>query len=96
MVVRRPDGSLDVRSAPGIDEAMLTEVADATGGRYFRARDSEGLRAVYEEIDALERTELQAPTWTSWSDDGPRLAGWAAVLLFSGLALGATVLRTAP
>ena len=96
MVMRRPDGSLDVRTAPGIDEAMLTEVADATGGRYFRARDSEGLRAVYEEIDALERTEIQAPTWTSWSDDGPVLAGWAAVLLFSGMALGATVLRTAP
>ena len=96
MVTRRPDGSLDVRRAPGIDEEMLTKVADATGGRYFRARDSAGLRAVYEEIDALERTEIQAPTWTSWSDDGPLLAGWAAMLLFSGLALGATVLRTAP
>ena len=82
MVTRRPDGSLDVRRAPGIDEEMLTQVADATGGRYFRARDSEGLRAVYEEIDALERTEIQAPTWTSWSDDGPlprRLGGDAPV-----------------
>ena len=96
MVMRRPDGSFDVRMAPGIDEAMLRKVAEATGGRYFRARDAEGLRAVYEEIDALERTEIRAPRWTSWSDDGPRLAAVAAVLLFSAIALGATVFRTAP
>lgn len=93
---RRPDGSVDIVRAPGIDEETLRKVADATGGRYFRARDREGLAAVYEEIDALERTEIRAPTWTSWSDDGPRFAGWAAVLLFSAAALRSTVLRTAP
>lgn len=96
MVMRGPDGSLQVRMAPGIDEEMLRRVADATGGRYFRARDTDGLRAVYEEIDALERTELTAPAWTSWSDDGPRLAGWAAVLLFFAVTLRSTALRTAP
>jgi len=96
MVTRGPDGSLQVRMAPGIDEEMLRRVADATGGRYFRARDTDGLRAVYEEIDALERTELTAPAWTSWSDDGPRLAGWAAVLLFFAVTLRSTALRTAP
>ncbi len=93
---RRPDGSLDVRQAPGIDEETLRRVAEATGGRTFRARDREGLAAVYAEIDALERTEIEAPTWTSWSDDGPRLAGWASVLLFGAVALRSTVLRSTP
>ncbi len=96
LVMPGPDGSLRVRRAPGIDEAMLRKVADATGGRYFRARDTEGLHAVYDEIDALERTEIRTPTWTSWSDDGPRLAGFAAVLLFCAIALRATAFRTAP
>jgi Ca-activated chloride channel homolog len=39
-----------------IDEEMLREIADETGGAYFRATDGEGLRAVYRAIDQLERT----------------------------------------
>jgi Ca-activated chloride channel homolog len=39
-----------------IDDALLTEVAVATGGRYFRARDAAGLQRVTREIDRLERT----------------------------------------
>ena len=96
MVTRGPDGSLQVRMAPGIDEEMLQRVADATGGRYFRARDTDGLLAAYDEIDSLERAEIRAPTWTSWSDHGPLLAGWAALLLFGGIALRSTAFRTAP
>ena len=96
MVTRGPDGSLQVQMAPGIDEDTLRSVAEATGGRYFRARDTGGLRAVYDEIDSLERTEIVAPAWTSWADDGPRLSGWAAVLLFLGMALRSTAFRTAP
>ncbi|TVQ15743.1 MAG: VWA domain-containing protein [Balneolaceae bacterium] len=42
-----------------IDEPMLTEMAEMTGGRYFRARDTDGLRRVYSEIDELERTEIE-------------------------------------
>lgn len=42
-----------------IDEPMLTEMAEMTGGTYFRALDTEGLRNVYTEIDNLERTEIE-------------------------------------
>ena len=38
-----------------IDERTLTEIAAMTGGQYFRAQDTEGLRQVYEEIDEMER-----------------------------------------
>lgn len=37
-----------------IDEHTLTEVAEATGGRYFRATDPESLRRIYETIDEME------------------------------------------
>ena len=33
---------------------MLTDIAEATGGRYFRARDTQELRGIYEALDALE------------------------------------------
>lgn len=43
-----------------IDDALLTEVAKATGGRYFRAKDAAGLDRVTKEIDRLERTPTLA------------------------------------
>lgn len=41
-----------------IDEPLLTEVATSTGGRYFRATDSESLRHVFGEINRLEKTPV--------------------------------------
>ena len=43
-----------------IDDALLTEVARATGGRYFRAKDAVALERVTREIDRLERTPVLA------------------------------------
>ena len=43
-----------------IDDALLTEVARTTGGRYFRAKDAAGLERVTREIDRLERTPTVA------------------------------------
>ena len=40
-----------------IDEPLLTEIAEGTGGRYFRATDGEALSRIFSQIDALERSE---------------------------------------
>jgi len=42
-----------------IDEALLEEIAEATGGKFFRATDNEKLEAIYEEINKLEKTEIE-------------------------------------
>jgi Ca-activated chloride channel family protein len=42
-----------------IDEPMLTAIAEKTGGKYFRARDTNALRAIYNEINALERSDVE-------------------------------------
>lgn len=42
-----------------IDEALLKEIAKATGGRYFRATDNESLEEIYDEINKLEKTEVE-------------------------------------
>lgn len=42
-----------------IDEDMLTDIAEKTGGRYFRARDTEALANIYASIDELETSELE-------------------------------------
>ena len=58
--VRDPlSGRTALRAVPvEVDEATLEDVAERTGGRYFRATDAEGLERVYAEIDRLERTRI--------------------------------------
>ncbi|MBU3659876.1 MAG: VWA domain-containing protein [Flavobacteriales bacterium] len=41
-----------------IDEVTLNEIADVTGGKYFRATDKKSLAAIYEEIDRLEKSKM--------------------------------------
>jgi Ca-activated chloride channel family protein len=42
-----------------IDEALLKEIANATGGIYFRATDNRKLEEIYAEINKLEKTEVE-------------------------------------
>jgi len=43
-----------------IDEETLRQIAQRTGGAYYRATDTAGLRSIYDEIDRLEKTEVEA------------------------------------
>lgn len=45
-----------------IDEDLLTEVADITGGAYFRATDTSALEKIYQQIDQLEKTQAESRT----------------------------------
>lgn len=49
-----------------IDEALLTEIADGSGGRYFRARDAVALQRIFEQIDQLERSPVEARTFVRY------------------------------
>jgi Ca-activated chloride channel homolog len=51
-----------------IDDALLTEIAQRTGGRYFRARDAEALTRITEEIDRLERTPVRTRVYTRYAE----------------------------
>lgn len=42
-----------------IDEDLLKEIAEVTGGKYFRATDNESLEEIYDEINKLEKTEIE-------------------------------------
>lgn len=50
-------GGIIIQNQP-LDEALLRKIADETGGKYFRATDTEGLLKAYEEISQLEATEV--------------------------------------
>lgn len=79
-----------------IDEDTLRTIAETTGGRYFRATDTESLRLVYQEIDQLETTEQEGLQYLEYHELYVWLA-LAALLLLSGEAvLAQTWLRTLP
>ncbi|RMF19521.1 MAG: VWA domain-containing protein [Candidatus Dadabacteria bacterium] len=64
-----------------LDEATLTKVAETTGGRYFNARNIEQLRAVYRDIDQLERTTVKARRVVLYEDRYPPLLQAGLLLL---------------
>lgn len=79
-----------------IDEATLRQVADGTGGRYYRATDNESLAAIYAEIDELERTEIEVENFTTFEERFPLVLMVALALLVLELILRQTVLRRLP
>lgn len=56
-------GSRQVNPSSDMDEAALQEIADSTGGRYFRARDPQELAGIYQLLDELEPIEQEAATY---------------------------------
>jgi Ca-activated chloride channel family protein len=79
-----------------IDEATLREIAELTGGRYFRATDNESLAAIYAEIDELERTEIEVENFTQYGEEFPVPLALGFLLLVAELGLSGTVLRRLP
>jgi Ca-activated chloride channel family protein len=79
-----------------IDEALLAEIAQMTGGKYFRATTAEGLEEIYREIDRLEKTEMDIKVMRRYSEEF-RFFLWLGLgLLFFELLLRFTLLRTIP
>jgi Ca-activated chloride channel homolog len=62
---RNRDGSLVMTE---IDEPALKEIAEITGGAYFRATNAEALADIYKRIDELERTEIKTVQYTRYHE----------------------------
>lgn len=56
-------GARAINPSAELDEAVLTQIAESTGGRYFRARDVNDLVEIYEELDRLETIEQDEQTY---------------------------------
>jgi Ca-activated chloride channel family protein len=51
-----------------LDEQALVNIADATGGKYFRAQNSESLKAIYDQIDRMEKTVITTKVYASFDE----------------------------
>ena len=93
--VQLPSGSVGLRRAfVEIDEETLREIAERTQARYFRADDAEALGEVIEEIDRLERSEINEVRYLEYE---PHYAvfviGAIAFMLASSLLSGSWLRR---
>lgn len=96
-IQRRSDGRYIFGMARvEIDEELLTEIADLTGGRYYRATTAESLEAIYAQIDMLEKTEIEVNTFKRYSEEFRRFLIWGFGFLLLEIILRLTLLRTLP
>jgi Ca-activated chloride channel family protein len=79
-----------------IDEELMTEIAQSTGGRYFRARDAEALARVFRQIDELETTPIRVTRFARYEEQTRPLVALGLLLLAVELAVGATVAVRVP
>ena len=82
--------------AVDVDEETLQKIADATGGKYYRADNAEKFQKIYAEIDKLEKTEAVINKYTEFKELFPWLASGGLALLLIEIGLGQTVLRRLP
>ncbi len=89
-------GTRYVKQEVKIDEDVLRTIASETGGRYFRATDTDVLRRIFDEIGDMEKTKITSDEYVNYSD----LFQWflfpAAALLLLETLLAALIVRRVP
>ena len=79
-----------------IDETALTQIAKVTGGKYFRATDTASLKAIYAQIDKLEKTPFKQPEYKQFDEIFAVFLFWAIVFFALEQLLMNTVLLKIP
>lgn len=79
-----------------IDEELLRNIASQTGGRYFRAEDNDALKAIYDEIDQLEKSEVQITEYTHYEELFLRWLIYGLLLLAAEIFVRYVVLNRIP
>jgi len=79
-----------------LDEGALQNIATETGGKFFRAKDPKALDEIYQQIDKLEKTEVKAQIYTTYSELFFYFVVLAALFLMAEIVLSNTLFRRIP
>jgi Ca-activated chloride channel homolog len=66
--IQTSSGVIMQREKVSIDEKLLTQIANETGGKYFRATNNESLGSIYKDIDRLEKSKFEVTTFTHYTE----------------------------
>lgn len=94
MPVNTPFGQITQNTRVNIDEDLLTEMADITGGQYFRATNKSSLRDIYQKIDKMEKNKIIDNTYKKEPPVHPdRFLMAGLILLFLGFIAEQIILK---
>jgi Ca-activated chloride channel family protein len=79
-----------------IDEKTLKEIAERTGGQFFRARSGEELEQIYESIDSLEKTEIEIESHVQYKELFQYFAYFGLLFLVLEMVLANSYFRKLP
>lgn len=79
-----------------IDEKLLGQIADMTGGKYFRATNKKSLEEIYKEIDKLEKSKIDVTEFRKKKEEFMPFALGALLLLVMDFCISSTLLRRFP
>ncbi|MFN0275084.1 MAG: vWA domain-containing protein [Chitinophagales bacterium] len=88
----REAGYLDPSEA--FDEPTMQEIANITGGKYFRASSKEGLSEIYKEIDAIEKQKVDVSITKRYDEKFYPFAFAAIIFLLLEIILSQTIFRS--
>ena len=91
-----PFGQKMLMQRVAIDEESLKKIAKQTGGRYFRATDSDSLKQIYAQIDSLEKSEVKWIDHSEYRELFPLFLIPALLLVLTEMVLTQTRLRRVP
>jgi Ca-activated chloride channel family protein len=94
--VQTPFGTQYQNVPVEIDEKLLQQIADQTGGKYYRATDNKKLKAIYDEIDRLEKTKIEVTQFRRHKEEYYTAAMFAGIFLLLELIFGQTIFRKIP
>ncbi len=79
-----------------LNEESLQEIADITGGMFFRAQDSKALQEIYSKINEMEKSDIETKSYTTYTE---KFFTWllaGCILIFIEILLSHTILRRVP
>jgi Ca-activated chloride channel homolog len=94
--VNIPDRENNLIQIDNLNEDVLRSIAEIGNGLYFRAEDTAGLQQIYQQIDRLERTDVERRVFVRWQDQAVWIMMPALLLLLLEQLLRRTVLQTLP
>ena len=79
-----------------VNDTLLTQIAEETGGKYYRAVHTKALEKVFSDINRLEKTKIDVNKFTKYKEQFQDFLFWAVILYFASIFLNRTWLRRVP
>ncbi len=94
--VQTPFGTQYQNMEVEIDEPLLQQIANLTGGKYFRATNNQKLRDIYKEIDKMEKSKVEVHEFKKREEEYWRFGFISLLLFLTAFVIRNTVLRSIP